>query len=95
MPDVLEHIMERTGKALRASTIALQKVIGHALRRPGTDARQTAQGLDQLIEAVWRFQSMEAISIRKLLDPLRSCRARTGSKIKMGASFPVEGSIPT
>jgi hypothetical protein len=44
---------------------------------------------------VWRFQSMEAISIRKLLDPLGDCRARTGSKIKTEASFPAEGSIPT
>jgi hypothetical protein len=40
-------MLQRVGQALGARPVVLQQVVGHALRRLGTDARQAAQCLDQ------------------------------------------------
>ena len=42
-------------QSLRTALIALQQVISHALRRFRPDAREAAQGLDQVVEAGGRF----------------------------------------
>ena len=47
----LQCEIETVGQAPGACTVSLHEVIRHALRRFRPDARQTAQGLDQRIQA--------------------------------------------
>ena len=51
MADALEREPERVAEALRPGLVALQQVIGHALRRLRPDAGQAAQRGDELIES--------------------------------------------
>ena len=53
-PQRIERAMQRRRKAIGAATVALQQMVGHALRRLGADARQATQRLDQFVEAGWK-----------------------------------------
>jgi hypothetical protein len=46
----LDGMTQRVGEPQRALLVALQQVVGHALRRLRPDAGQAAQGLDQFFE---------------------------------------------
>ncbi len=50
VPDFRENLRERAAQSLRARPVALQQVVGHALRRLGSHAGQAAQRGDQLFE---------------------------------------------
>jgi hypothetical protein len=50
MPYLLERLLQYLGETQPAFAIALEQVKRHALRRFRTDARQAAQGIDQLID---------------------------------------------
>jgi hypothetical protein len=48
---VCSACIEAAREAFRPAPLALQQVIGHALRRLRADAGKTAQCLDKLVEA--------------------------------------------
>jgi hypothetical protein len=47
----LQRHVDAARQTVGTIAVALQEVIGHALRRFRTNPRQTAQGLNQLVEA--------------------------------------------
>jgi hypothetical protein len=55
MADALHRLLQASRQTHATLAVAFQQMEGHALRAPGTDAWQAAQGFDQVGEEVgWR-----------------------------------------